>query len=78
MFASGPSVGPRLFNTLGFYDSHVCRDAVPELDLDDVPEGQLLCQQRDFFPVPYAERILGDHVFEGVHDAGGLVFLRAK
>ena len=54
---------------------HVSREAVTELDLDDVTESELLSLDVHFLSVANAKRELWNQFPERLHDFGRFVFL---
>ena len=53
---------------LALDDSDVGRDSVPELDLEDVTDDEVLRLNANLVPLPESEGVLRHHVGERFHD----------
>jgi len=69
------SRNPAHFESACLHNPDIRREPVPELDLDDVPEGELLRLDVELLALPEAEGVLRHHVGKGFHDLGGLGLL---
>ena len=66
---------PTYLEAAGFEDADVGRDAVAELDLDDVADAELLGLERMLGTVAQHDGELRHHVLERLHDPGALALL---